>query len=103
MMGLKMTYLPARAPVACGTDACPHLAQSGHQLGAEECPLLRVKRTSTEGTPMSANDPERTWRDGLLDYLVGASQDRRGALMSSACDSCGQRPYADQNSRKRSP
>src|ERR1044071_1393892 len=36
---------------------CPLLAQSGHGLFAEACPLLGVKRTSIEGAPMCANDP----------------------------------------------
>src|SRR5216684_7541026 len=42
------------------TCPCPLLAQSGHYLSVEGCPLLGVKRTSTAGVPMSANDPTRT-------------------------------------------
>jgi hypothetical protein len=36
------------------------LARSGHYNGAEPCPLLGVKQTSTCGDPMSAFDPKRT-------------------------------------------
>jgi hypothetical protein len=39
---------------------CPLMAQSGHRDHAEPCPLLGVKRTSTDDNPMSAFDPKRT-------------------------------------------
>jgi len=44
----------------------PLLAQSGHHVHAEPCPLSPVKRTSARGTSMSANDPYRTLEDGML-------------------------------------
>src|SRR6266446_9241930 len=45
----------------CFSVESPFVAQSGHYLSVEGCPLLGVKRTSTAGVPMSANDPNQTW------------------------------------------
>jgi len=39
---------------------CPLLAQNGHSIRVDRCPLSRVKRTSQECTAMSAYDPKRT-------------------------------------------
>ena len=36
------------------------LAQNGHSIRVDRCPLSRVKRTSQECTAMSAYDPKRT-------------------------------------------
>jgi hypothetical protein len=36
------------------------MALSGHPSGADECPLLGVKRTSGRRVSMSAFDPKRT-------------------------------------------
>jgi hypothetical protein len=40
-------------------DPFPILSKGGGRL-AEEYPLAGAKRTSTEGAPMSANNPKRT-------------------------------------------
>ena len=58
--------LPQHPSHAVGQTAapscqCPLLAQSGYPDTLNQCLLLGVKRTSCRDTPMSANDPKRTW------------------------------------------
>jgi hypothetical protein len=55
ILSLSEFDLSARMPVKC-----PELAQSGHSIRAEQCPLLGVKRTSEIEAAMSAYDPKQT-------------------------------------------
>ena len=62
--GVQSPTGPHSAGASAGqaSPQSPFMAQSRHAQCADECPLLGVKRTSLNPSPMSANDPKRTSR-----------------------------------------
>jgi hypothetical protein len=57
----------------CGRNFSPLLALKGHADGAQQCLLLRVKRTSKKPPTMSAYDPIRK---SDISFCCGAQSDR---------------------------
>ena len=46
------------------------------------CPFSRVKQTCHDRPAMSAPDPERTWRVGLLNHFAGANLAHHRAMLA---------------------
>ena len=56
---------------------CPFMAQMRSRDLLRTRPMLVVDRTYVRHRETDANDPERTWCNGLLNHLVGADEHGR--------------------------